>query len=364
MKPFSALYYIKENKSKVFVCIFMIVLTAGLYIMGNFVASTEWSFRKEYEYSNKLVLVGALSTDEDFNDYLQFLQQVKDDPNLKCVERSAKGFGNMTHNTTLGFDMGGSAYVFNSKEDMQAVFEHLGIDCDFSRIKDGSLVISKDFANNRGVKPGDVLDYSFDSAFNGEYPVDAIIDDGSYTCFYLVEDDASLLRMYIYSDTMEGDVLHDYVRALAGDKKVHISGSFQDYVKSQFEMFYAIFYVVVIIISVIMAVTVNSVVTGFYMKRTYEFGIYRALGMSKKDVIKKCASEILVMDLIGFVIGMVVALLATYLINELAFNPNGIYLLYYSKVAFVGYLLCNILIVIPLIISKSRSCCKADVTEF
>ena len=118
------------------------------------------------------------------------------------------------------------------------------------------------------------------------------------------------------------------------------------------------------LIAVVLAVTVNSVITGQYMKRTYEFGVYRALGRSKGEIRRKVATEIIGMNIFACLIGFVVSCLFTYLINELLYIPTGRYLLYFSDLGLKGFILCDLLVVIPLVISKGRMMGKADVTEF
>lgn len=116
-----------------------------------------------------------------------------------------------------------------------------------------------------------IFDHSFDKNVDGEYTVDAIIEDESFCTFYVYEDDDSLGRLYIYSDTMEGKELYDYVKNLAGGRKVQVAESERSTVLPQFHVFYVLFYVVDILIAVVLAVTINLVVTGQYLKRTYEF---------------------------------------------------------------------------------------------
>lgn len=365
MKPFSAIYYMRENKTKTAICVFVIVLTAGLFMLGNFIWSMPLSYATDFLYNDQFVLVSATTADTaDFADYAAFLEDVKNDPHLKYLERSARGFTNLQYTTAIGLKTGTFNYICNSVDDLKKMFAHLDIECDYSALKHRSIILSKRFAANRGIKLGDTLDRSFDAYLEGSYTVDALIDSDAYTCFYVVEDNENLLRLYIYSDEMQGRQLHEYVEKLAGDKKIQISPSMRDAIIPQFRMFFVLFYTVTFFISVIMAVTVNSVLTGHYLKRSYEFGIYRALGRSRREVFAKCAAEILCMDALAVLIGLTVQLLASYLLNELCFKPNGIFLPYLSTPAVLGYTLCNVLIVVPLVLSKGRMCCRADVTEF
>lgn len=363
-KPFSALYYMKENRGKAVLCIFMMFLATFMFLAGNYIASAIYTFEKEFEYSDKLVVVGVQSTDEEFRDFWDFKKAVEEDDRLESVMSSALGFGTMKHGTVLNLEVGEGHYVFNSVQDMLEVFDHLGIEGDFSGCGHRSIIISQDFAKDRGLKLGDKVDKSFDECFNGEYSVDAMIDDGGYCTFYIYEDDNRLGRIYIYSDTMEGEELYDYVKNLAGDRKVHVSESERSLVLPYFSVYYVLFYVIDILIAVVLAVTINSVVTGQYLKRTYEFGVYRALGRSTREIKAKVAAEVSAMNLIACLIGFAAVFLFTYLMNELVYKQKGLHLLYLSDIGFIGFIICDILILMPLILSKGRLMGKADVTEF
>ena len=362
--PFSALYYMKENKGRNALCIFMMFLATLMFLAGNYIHSELYTFEKEFEYSDKLVFVNAQNTDEEYRDFLNFKEKVREDEKLKYVDTTAYGFSGLQHGTVLNLEMGGWHYTFNSVGDMEKVFAHLGIEGDFSSCKHRSMIISRDFANNKGIKLGDKLDREFDSNLDGAYTVDAIIDDGSYCTFYIYEDDDNLWRFYIYSDTMEGKELYDYVKKLAGDRKVQISESERDSVLPQFYVFYVLFYAVDILIAVVLAVTINSVVTGQYIKRIYEFGVYRAIGRSKSEIKRKVAAEVISMNIIACIIGFALIFLYTYLVNELVYQKNGLHLLFASGIGAIGFIICDTLIVIPLIWSKGIKMSRADVTEF
>lgn len=362
--PFSAFYYMKENRGRAGLCIFMMFLASFMFLAGNYIYSTMYTFEKEFEYSDKLVEVSLQSTDEEFRDFADFTEAVKKDGKLELVMSSALGFGSMQHGTVLGLPMGGWNYAFNSVQDMKKVFNHLGIEGDFSKCRHKSMIVSEDFAKDKGIKLGETIDHSFDENLDGEYTVDAIIDDKSFCTFYVYEDDDNLGRLYIYSDTMEGQELYDYVKGLAGDRKVQVVESERNVVFPQFYVFYVLFYAIDILIAIVLAVTINSVVTGQYLKRTYEFGIYKALGKSRREVRSKVAAEVLSMNFIACFIGFVTIFLLTYLMNELVYRPKGQYLLYSSKIGVIGFIICDILIIFPLILSKGRLMSKADVTEF
>ena len=149
-KPFSAFYYMKENRGRTILCIFMMFLATLMFLAGNYVHSELYTFERELEYSDKLVVVSLQSTDEEFKDFADFTKAVEEDDKLESVMSTALGFSGMQHGSVLNLEMGGWSYVFNSVQDMQKVFDHLGIEGDFSKCKHKSMIISQDFAKDMG----------------------------------------------------------------------------------------------------------------------------------------------------------------------------------------------------------------------
>ena len=364
MNPFSSLYYLRENKGRAVLCIFMMFLGTFMFLGGNYVDSMIHTYDRSFEYFDKVVKVSAQTTDEEFRDFEAFVEEVKADPQLDYVRYSALGFPSLSHGTVLGLDIYDTCMVFNSVEDMKKVFDHLGIRGDLSGCRDRSVVMTEDLAKNRGVKLGDTLDKSDSNYLETTYTVNALLDEPGYGMFYLFANPENLYRMYIFSDTLQGEELYRHVAKLAGDRKVQIVQSYRKEVMPEMTILYVIFYAMVALVAVVLAVTINSVMTGQYLKRTYEFGVYRALGRSKGEIRRKVAKEVLSMNLLAVLAGAAVTLLYTYLINSLLYEGKGLHLCYFSRIGFLGFLLCEVLILIPVILSKGRRMGKADVTEF
>lgn len=365
MRPLSALYYIKENKMRSFIIIFMLFLTTFLFIAGNYIDSIEYYWERAEEYSNKICVVTAVSTDEDFKEFGEFYQDICNDEKLTVMDRTSRGFWGLDWISTMGFETGSSSFVFSTPEDMKTVFDNLGIECDFSDIKDRSVVMSSALAAQYDLKKGDIVNEKLDDNISGDYTLDAIIDDNSYILFYVIPNpDTQILRANIISDEMSGDELRNYVNNIKGDRKVHVSSSLKENLDSQLDPFVLIFYTAIILLSAVLSVIVNSVITGQYIKRTYEFGVYRAIGISKAGVYKKCTAEILLMNVIAIVFGAAIIMLLSYMLNELLYIPSGKYLPYYSEIGLKGFLLSNLLVVIPTVLLKGRGMSRADVTEF
>ena len=364
MNPFSSLYYIRENKGRAALCIFMMFLGTMMFLAGNYVDSMIRSFSRSFEYYDRVVRVNAQTTDEDFKDFEAFVEDVKVDPELDCVRYSALGFPSLSHGTVLGLDIYDTSMVFNSAEDAKKVFDHLGIRADLSGCRDRSVIMTEDLAKNLGLKCGDVLDKSYNGNLAWDFTVDSLAEDPGYGMFYIFDNPENLFRLYIFSDSLQGEELYRHVEKLAGDRKVQVLQPYRKEVMPEMTILYVIFYAMVALVAVVLAVTINSVMTGQYMKRTYEFGVYRALGRSKGEIRRKVAKEVLFMNLLAVLVGAAVILLYTYLVNALIYEEKGLHLLYFSGICLLGFLICETLILVPVILSKGRRMGKADVTGF
>lgn len=369
MTPFSAWYYIKQNKSRAVTAAIMFLLSVVLLVGGNFIMSCVWAVDESAQEADQFITAQIMTTDEDYKDWAAFYEEVCADPKLQVFASSGAGHGAMEYGSAMGITIGGNAMVFTSKAEMEEAFRIMGIDCDLTNVHDYGLVLSSMYAKSaetKGVSVGDVLDPSFSSAFDRAYTVDAIYEGNECILFYLIESEAYHDgRIYIHGKDMDRPQLKQYLKDLIGDRKVTIyEKSMRENIEEFFQIFRIVFYAVILLIGVILSVTISSWYTGHYMKRTYEFGVYRAIGRSRGEISRKIASEILLQDLLGILAGVLLALLATFLLNELVFLPSGEYLPYVSRMGVIGAIVCNLLAVVPLIFFKSKAMNRADVTEF
>ncbi|MBR3539131.1 MAG: hypothetical protein IKN79_08665 [Eubacterium sp.] len=364
MNPLSPIYYIQNNKGRAALIIFMLFFTTLMFMAGNYVASCDWYWEHAIEDSERIALIEWIPGDEDMKDYNALLSEMEEDPKLRIMERTGYGYGGLSWYCTIGIEMGSTSYVFNSKEDMEAAFRRLNLTADLSQVKNGSIVISKALARNKGIALGDVIDATVDRTLDASYPVDALIEEDTYVTFYLIEDEVNLVRFYVYSEEMEGDTLYGYLADKIGDRSVKVLSRTGINVKQSLAPLHLIMIAGAILLSVILSVTVNSVVNGQYQKRVYEFGVYRALGLSKKTVFRKCAAELILMDGIAIVIGAAIHFLLTFLLNELLYIPDGKYLPYVTGLGLICFGISNLMVIIPMLIAKGRRMGKADVTEF
>ena len=365
MKPFSAMCYIKENPKRSLIIIFLLFLTTMMFAAGNYVNSYHYYWAKNNDYYDRLCVVTALSSDEDFKEFAEIYQDLLKDEKLIVMERSPRGLVGLPWDCTLGYEMGTASMVFDSPEDLRTAFEIFGISGDFSEVKEGTVCISTALAAQHGLKKGDTLDASVSEGIRGSYRIAALTEDDSFMVFYVTPSEYEKpLRLNIMSRSLSGYDLYEEIRQVCAGRKADITAPLRTSIDRQFEPYVLIFGAGLVILTLILAMIVNSVITGLFLSRRYEFGVYRAIGISKRRVYGKIARELILMDVLAVLGGMLIIFLFTFLINELVYIPAGKFLPYYSSMGLYGFLISNLMVMIPTILLKGHGMCKCDVTEF
>lgn len=362
MTPFSPMYFVKENKKKCILLIFMVFLSYGVYLAGLYVTNPSDNWKVLLEYSDKTVGVGRENQDKDGQKFESFKEEIMEDDKVNAIPVAY--YNGFTWETIIGFTMEGFHLTFGSVDDFKDYCDYMGIQCDFANLKDKSMIMSSRFAANAGLKEGDSIDSSIKNEDNvyGEYTLDFITDEDGYTLYFIDKDLPD--SILIFSDEMENRELYDYVYKYNNIDNVHIRENLRERIEGQLEIMNTLYIGIVVLISVIMAVMVNAVFIGMYQKRHFEFAVYRAIGISKCRIMAKICGELICMDVIAILVGGAVFFTSLYLLNNMVLYPAGKYLMYYNPVALRGMLFCNVMIIVPLILTRSRKLLKADICEY
>lgn len=362
MTPFSPVYFVKENKKKCILLIFMVFLSYGVYLAGLYVSNASDNWKVLLEYSDKTVGVERDISDEDGQKFKLFKEDILKDGKVNIIPVAYhNGF---PWETIMGFTMEGFHLTFGSVDDFKNYCDYMGIKCDFANLKNKSMIMSSRFASNAGLEAGDSIDSSIKNADNvyGEYTLDFITDEDGYTLYFIDKDLPD--SVLIFSDEMGDKELYDYVYKYNNSNNFHIRENLRERIEGQLEIFNMLYLCIVLLISVIMAVTVNAAFIGMYQKRHFEFAVYRAIGISKQRIMTKICGELLFMDTIALAVGGAVFFTSLYLLNHIVLYPVGKYLRYFHTIALAGLLFCNVMIIIPLIFTRSRKLLKADICEY
>ena len=365
MKSFSPMYFIKENKARCAVLIFMIFLSfaayfAGLYVM-NVVTSFE-EFGEELYDSTALVFVKTRD-EEGFQGYRDAVEAMRQEEDVLYVDLGYYNYLNIE--SIMSFTVGYQSLTFINKEDFKLFCEMKDIFCDVDSLGSRSAVMSERMANRLGLKVGDVLTPEEFSGVSEPFTLEAITNQTTYAYYFLAEG-AEPMNAMVLNTGMEKEKFATYLDRLEAQYPVRMHGYEEDKaeVDRTFSFLPKIYFSAIILIAVIMAVTVNAVFVGVYQSRTFEFAVYRAIGMGKRKITGKIVGELLWIQGIALIGGGVFFFLGLYLFNHLVLYPKGLYLDYFNDVAFYGLALCNVIILVPLIITRCRQMHRADICEY
>lgn len=363
MKPFSAFYFIKENKKKSLLLIFMIFLSFGVYVGGLYITNPYDNWKTLIGYYEKLVSVYQNSGDDEA--YRSLLDEAAASGKVTVIELGS--YNGMSWESIMGFSSGCS-FTFRTVDDFKVFCEKMGITCDFDNLKSGSMIMSEKYAKNKGFSIGDKVDKNKEWNIYGDFTLDAVTKEDGYTLYFISGEEDDGAGALLIGNDIEGPELYNYVYTLhshlENKSDVWIYGGIEQEIKPQFDIFNIIYMFIAVLLSIILAITINAAFVGMYQRREFEFAVYRAIGISKKQVITKIVKELLLIDAIALSVGAAIVLLGLYLSNHLFLYPVGKYLRYFDPLAFGFLLLCNVIVIVPLIFTRCRQMLRADICEY
>lgn len=368
MRPLSPVYYIKENKARCLALIFMLFLGYAAYLGGIYVTNPADNWVLPIKYYNEEFVQAYPKNDNsgeaDIADkFKQFEQKLKQDAELDVIKLGVFS-SSLNWETIMTFETGTFYFPFLTVDDFKNYCEHVGISCDFDKLKNGSMIMSEKFAKNKGLKIGDVVDTDYDINIYDTYTLDALTNEDGYT-LYFIDDRDENLNILIFSNGMDHEKITNRISELSKEMGITVvQPSLEEEIGEQFTPFYRIYYFILILVAIILAVTINATFVGMYQQRKPEFAVYKAIGISKKKVVGKIAGELLCMDVVAMVLGGAIFFTGLYLFNHLVLYPVGKYLNYFHPIAFIGLLVCNIMVIVPLIVTRSRQMLKADICDY
>lgn len=367
MKPFSALYYIKENRGRSILLICMFILSYIAWLGGVYVTNIATVFDYSIEESvNKCAIVYPISGNDDQAQIEALVTEVSEEEGVTILKQgvvSSISFKSIMNGMNNGY-MGIS---FLNVDDFKTYCRVQGIACDFDNLKPGSVIMGELAAANRGMEIGDTLEEKDEESVYGVYTLDAVLDARGIEVYYIDTGvNGSNNGWILLADGMSEAEFADYTSQLAEDYQVQVMNKsyMTETISGQLNSLNYIYAFIVVLVAIVMAITINAAFVGMYQHREPEFAVYMAIGKTRGQVVAKLAGELLLMDVIGLILGGFIVFCGIYLLNNLYYMPNGLKMEYYHPLALAGMLLCNLMILLPLMISRSRQMMKVDICEY
>lgn len=362
MKPFSPMYFVKENRTRCMLLMFMIFLSYAVYLGGLYITNPMDSWELPIEYCESVARVYPTNFYENYEEYEKFWDEMEKNEKVTVIEGGLSS--NLTWKTVMGFETGGVTYAFQTPEDFRTYCEYMGIACDFTDVKNGSMIMSERFAKNQGLELGDSIDKDYSDYVYDTYTLDALTQEAGYILYLIDNEPYTSDNLLLLGNGISGEELYDIIYDVRKTYNVSVQDMLEQQVRSQFDTFSIIYGFIVIFLSLILAVTIHAAFVGMYQRRNLEFAVYRAIGISWKKIIGKIVGELLLMDLITLMVGGFIFFLGLYLVNHMVLYPAGLYLRYYHPMAVFGLLLCNVTVLAPLIVTRCRQMLRADICEY
>lgn len=365
MKPFGALYFIRENKARAVLLIFMFILSYIAWLGGIYVTNISSVLNEDIGLMDKFALMVPLDNGDGMEKFNKAKEELSEREGVTVLKEGV--VSNIYFDSVMDTGINFFTLSFSSVEDFKTYCRVQGISCDFSNLKPGSVILGELAAKNRGMKLGDKLTEKEDERLYGEYTLDAVLDEkGSVVYFIDTGKNGTNNSLILLADGMSEEEFAKLTKDIAEKYSIHVydRAGIDERLKRQLSSLNYIYVFIVILLAVVMGVTINAAFVGMYQTRQPEFAIYRAIGISKGRIVGKVAGELLIMDLIGIVLGAVILFTGVYLLNNLVLIPGGRMLYYYHPLALFGMLLCNMTVLIPLLITRSRQLLRADVCEY
>lgn len=338
---------------------FMLFLSYAAYLGGIYITNPYDNWQLAIDYYEEYTTAFPSNEDDDYSDFYAFTEELENDDRVDVLQLGV--YNSFLWESIMYFESGSFSGTFMSVDDFKTYCEHMNIECEFDNLKGGSLIMSERFAKNRDLEIGDTVDMDFSDNIYDTFTLDALTHEDGYTLYFISNDGVLSNNIMILGN--DGADVYDIAYALQEKYDVQIySGPREEL--SQLGTFNMIYMFVLILMAVILAITINAAFVGMYLRRNFEFAVYRAIGISKRRIVGKIIGELLCMDVIILIIGGLIFFFGLYLFNNLVLYPIGKYLSYFHPTALGGLLLCNISVIIPLILTRCRQILKADICEY
>ncbi len=383
MRPFSPWKFIIANKARSLVICLMMACITVCFIGGMYVDHPLEMYRLIYDHPQRFMLISPSGISLEIRDEYQDFKDNIDSylPEGVTTVSYVPGIF-VDYETIMGFENDTMAYIFGDYDELKKFNEVTGTVGELPVLKDGEVLLSRDLAGNWGVKKGDMLEYEegvWEKAqlTRGPLKVAAITDtpgivmlgvsstyaENSYYLMAMADkpsdaegyDDATIDRRI--SDAV-AKIKEDYPHV-----RIDTDATWMALVKSQLEMMNVILWAVTAIMALVLSIMINAAFSALYDKRRYEFSIYKAMGFTDGQIFRKVLGEVLILDAIGLLSGLAANGLAILIIN-FVLRSRGLYFFKVSTIGIICMLVCNLVVIIPVVILNMRRVRKYDVTVY
>ncbi|MBC8059059.1 MAG: ABC transporter permease [Clostridiaceae bacterium] len=346
MKPLSALNYSKNNRKKLITStISIIVAVLFLFVFQTFIKSI---LDTMYQVNTKAynIHVRIYSVEKDRSITEKIINEIKNDPNVEKIIP----FIPYTTRYIIPASMSTTDILGVRAEDMEYFMKRHKITLKEGRLPlEGNKEVALDLrvAKNKKVKLGDKIGNSVikNDSLDGEYTVVGLLEEKDFislmpyntssTSIKLNETNMLQISALVFPkdnklsqvDTLVSSFSSSDVSALGLNKINKLFNDNMSILKT-LDM-------ICIIAIMVMVISVGSSKYVQFYSRKQEFGVLNALGYTKTLIMKKAFMEILLVNTLGFSIGLAFGVLVSFLFTNVAFTAVGAIGVFFGAKAFL-----------------------------
>ena len=401
MNPFSPFYYLRENKTRTAALVFVMSLSMLSYLTGLYASNLYIDNIINIESYRDFTVIAAREEEESkeqLNDLLENNPSAIDgmriipvdyfaDYNMRGQLSSVGNYSGVFCNTIMGIRAGSSYPVFHDAEEFREFTGVLGLP--YNRDEDKVIIMGNKLARNFGFRKGDTVSNDSEGllifGFKNPLTLAETYDEsghgvpGQYTYFrvdsdYKPSDDEQPNAVLLLRKEGSGAEItahrEELTRAVENlkiryDKLIYIDhAKEQKGVENTYKVFWPLFRAPLLMIGAVLVLTSAGIFSVALEKREFEFSVYKALGFSRSSVLLKSIAEILVLNILSVVVGVIVIIITVASVNELLLHKRGLELQYYSELALTSYILCNIAVFVPLVTMQVHKIIKSNVVRY
>lgn len=377
LKPYDAIYYLSKNRRRAIavICVFAFVFLA--YLGAVYISpSMDISLRAVEEQADFCVV----SIDETVLDSAaaQRIRTSLEEVRGVAAVIPCNPYRALNYRTNMGMRMSTRILTVSSPDDFLRLNETLGLDV--TTPNDKEIVMSDIFLRNLGYEVGDILSSEDEAAVNFYSGDVRIADSFRSDAFlaYVVDSEDTMSGLLVTGQIGESEAadglraqgrasFYDTMREFEDQNDgigISIPDENQKEYNEMFGNFRMVYGLVEIIIAGVLSLTAVATISGMYEKRNYEFSVYKAIGFSRKEVLGKIASEILLLDAAAVLLGMLLVFGSIYLMNRFAFNEIGMPVPYVHPFGVAITIAANAMVVIPALLYRLYRASKLDICEY
>ena len=364
MRPFSAFTYFRNNKMRVLVLILMMSFITSCFIGGMYVDNPGETFRVLLEEPNRYILMSPRGTS---NDAIEQYRKMKEElPSMMPSEAQEIIYLNRVYcdyDCIMMFNCTSEFLKFRNSEDFELFKERTGLIPSDVKLNNGEVMMTELLANNKGFSIGDKF------GNNDRYTLAATVDMAGMWAVCVEDTGGTSAMMLVGNDGKCDEKLSEDLDKLGREIAAKyplvyvVTNSMElEDVESQMSFMYAIFGAIVAVVIIVLLVTINAAFTAAYDKRKHEFAIYKALGFTKFQIFRKVAAEVLLMNAAALALGAVLNLGVILVLNQV-FWSSGFHFYRVSRLAVIGTVIGEVLIITTIILLNWKKVRKCEVTE-